>query len=184
MSKKLNKRLVIGVVSVCFISGLGYAAYPTFTIQCTDLVRENDRNPREFEKVEFHHYVRATSKLYNVIVPDKYVDWDYPEYYSGGNESMYATVFDRVSQIKDPVERAMSYFACILRFQPFSEYNTEVAWMIACKELKPIGKLMEVKKTDLKAFESVCDRLVKDYEGYLPTFVRMGRRICTSDIAL
>lgn len=91
---------------------------------------------------------------------------------------------NRVSQIKDPVERAMSYFACILRFQPFSEYNTEVAWMIACKELKPIGKLMEVKKTDLKAFESACDRLVKDYEGYLPTFARMGRRICTSDIAL
>lgn len=96
MSKKVNKRLVIGVVSVCCISCLGYEAYPTFTIQCTDLVRENDRNPREFEKVEFHHYVRATSKLYNVIVPDKYVDWDYPEYYSGGNESMYATVFDRV----------------------------------------------------------------------------------------
>lgn len=91
---------------------------------------------------------------------------------------------NRLSQIKDPIDRAMSYFACIFRFQPFSEYNTEVAWMIACKELKPIGKLMEVKKTDLKAFEDACDRLARDYEGYLPTFVRMGRRLCTSDMSL
>ena len=96
MSKRVVKRLVIGIVAVGCISCLGYAAYPTFTIQCMDLVRENDRNPREFEKVKLCHYVEATSKLYDVIVPEKYVEWDYPEYYSGGIEPIYATVFDRV----------------------------------------------------------------------------------------
>lgn len=164
MSKKVIKRLVIGVVSVCCISGLGYAAYPTFTIQCTDLVRENDRNPREFEKVEFNHYVRATSKLYNVIVPEKYVDWDYPKYYSGGNESMYATVFNRVK----------------LKFNLYSAKFKYVKVEYPDKELYEGTKLDPNKVSLIAVYENGEEKLSsKDGKLSCPNVVSVGENKIT-----
>ena len=155
MSKKIVKGLVIGAVVVGCISGLGYAAYPTFTIQCTDLVRENDRNPREFEKVDFHHYVRATSKLYDVIVPEKYVDWDYPEYYS---------VFDRVK----------------LKFSIFSAKFSHVKVEYPDKELYEGSKLDPSKVSLIAVYENGEEKLsVKDGKLSCPDVVAVGENKIT-----